>query len=416
MPNSIETIVTRLSLIPIILVLASCDKAYDPACSLTVGTKEDFKRTPGLWVSERIPGQSSWLPQIPQTNGSLPSNALWLDVKSIDLPLDKGAHELHVLATWTAKPPPWLTTYEPNSIVDIVQARDGQWQVYQYLPDDTPAQTRSSPTDKTGFWRVSGAVVNGVLNVCAIYTGGWIAVTRLVQGQWEPWTDVMKSGAGLAPGGIGDVACASVLNPSTNQQELHVCAITSGTGIWHTIETAPGSFLPFGQVTSVAEGNHHEDFFEPLEIDCAGEGSQLHLVVTAAPGGGQYARAWYTARNPSGWRPFTELANLTEGLPSTGLWHVGIGLCNPDVPLQGSASGPQLNVILSGNAKIYSLMHSTNSVQWSGTPTPSNWSPSQEITAINNTTDQFGQPAGPLNQLGNWTGIGVGLRPFKFEP
>ena len=210
------------------------------------------------------------------------------------------------------------------------------------------------------FSRVSGASVAGKLHVCAVETTGQIERTIFdpATNRFEGWTDIeLRVGE---TGRFIDVACASVFNPATNVEELHVCGVTDDGRLWHSRELPFRTFSGFGDVEGVAgEGG------EFTRVDCAGNASQLHLVGITT-----YGVAWHTVRGAASWRPFENVHDSLYPSKPAIYSDVAIGFCNWEVPPDGQRDVSQLNVVLieRNNNSIWHTIRAANPVQWSAAP------------------------------------------------
>jgi hypothetical protein len=145
------------------------------------------------------------------------------------------------------------------------------------------------------FTSVSVAGVREQLHVCALSNGRIWHISRRnnpsVQADlsgfddWGFWTDV-ESQAGGNRGPFVDVSCASVRNPTTGSDDLHVCALSrSTTGrLWHTIGTGPLTANGFSTWTPLVNVGQAAGLPWALHVDCAGNRGQLHLAVATGPG------------------------------------------------------------------------------------------------------------------------------------
>jgi hypothetical protein len=95
----------------------------------------------------------------------------------------------------------------------------------------------------------------------------------------------------LAVGADSWTWVAGVMNPATQNEELHACAVTEDGRLWHSVRTGPTSWTPFGDVE--AQAGAHGPFGA---VDCAADGNLLHVVAVSRDG-----RAWYTIRSVTAW-------------------------------------------------------------------------------------------------------------------
>jgi hypothetical protein len=267
------------------------------------------------------------------------------------------------------------------------------------------------------FHRVSGAVVEGKLHICATETQGQVErnIFDPATGHFEGWTDIeMHSGSEV--GNFVDVACASVVNPATGLEELQVCGVTDDGHLWHSVESPPRTFTHFADV-EYANGRDVGTF---KRVDCAGNKGQLHLVGVTTSG-----RAWHTIRIPGGWSGFEDVLDQAPADPSTltppgshgGMLDVAIGFCNDYVPADGPRDVSQLNVVLTedggqrGDSRIWHTIRATNTVAWSPGSVPTHWRPMRDLGPIINHDSLTPVPATTVSTL--WGGFSVGFRPYR---
>jgi hypothetical protein len=353
------------------------------------------------------------------------------DIKAIDVPLVNGAHEVHILAVIFSS---MDVVHFGWDLGEIVQDNMGNWGTgFAPLNALVPAGLSGGPLGSdlgrtASFRRISAAVVGGVLNACAVEDKGQIELNRRVNGAWRGWTDAeraMSGKTGIIPDGqfndVGkfvDVGCASVLNPATGMEEMHICGVTDDGKLWHAIETAPFVFTSFADVQ-----NAISQVGQFIRVDCAGNGSQLQLVGVTKDG-----RAWHTIRVPSGaWQPFENVADQanSNGLLNTftgSFGDVAIGYCNDGVPPSNTSDVSQLNVVftsptpVAGGGGIIFTIRAANTIHWNGALTAQHWRPLQDIsTMIEGPSDvtnianrQALDPGSP-----SWDSFSIGRRPFS---
>jgi hypothetical protein len=352
------------------------------------------------------------------------------DVKVIDLPGTNGAHEVHVLAAVFSQ---MNVSNFGWDLAELTQDSTGAWSAPVRISALVPAGKPGGPlgTDlgrSANFQRISAAVIGGVLNACAVEDQGQIEVNRRINGAWEGWTDVERdtSGkSGIIPDGqftdVGqfvDVGCASVLNPSTGSEELHVCGVTADGKLWHTTETSPFIFTQFENVQDAI--GKVGDF---IKVDCAANQSQLHLVGITKDG-----RAWHTERIPSG--AWAQFENVSDQAGSGGILssfsgsfgEVAIGFCNDYIPPNGSQDVAQLNVVFTNPPQvpqnIWFTIRADNPVQWNAV-TLQKWRPLQDLFPVVQSpivlnTQQLTQTQDP--KANSWDGFSVGVGTLPFSP
>jgi hypothetical protein len=286
----------------------------------------------------------------------------------------------------------------PANLVDRIQGSDGAWSAI-----DLPNLFRGSSLRPS---RVSTASVNGELNVCVTASGGQImTVLRSNASPFDPeaskWQDLLdiESLGGGERGNFVDVGCAGVINPSTQQEELHICGVTDDGRLWHAIQVSRGgvSFSTFGDVE--AQAGDQGDF---VRVDCAANKSQLQLVGVTSSG-----RVFHTIRNPSGsWRPFEDVLSAAAPPPLswlTKIKDVAIGYCNDFISADGPRDASELNVVVMDDSfHLWQTIRAANPISWSPTGgAPSFWRPHIDFDA------EIGRSSGIA--LG---GFSIGARPF----
>lgn len=131
----------------------------------------------------------------------------------------------------------------------------------------------------------------GTLHVCAITAGGGISHTlRTNAGAWQPFMGDVKA-ATSDPGYAVAVGCAA-----DSDGRVHVCVTTTTAEVWHTIRHADGSWNPgFSKLTMSAPGPGR-----PEGVACAADANRdLHVCVTTSDGA-----IWHTIRHANGtWVP-----------------------------------------------------------------------------------------------------------------
>ena len=351
------------------------------------------------------------------------------DLKAVDVPLAQGGHEVHILAVIFSM---MNVANFGFDLAEIVQGSNGVWGPFRRMDALVPSGMSGGPLGSdlgrsASFQRISSAVVSGVLNACAVEDKGQIERNRLVNSQWEGWTDVERATSGktgIIPDGqftdVGqfvDVGCASVFDPASGAEQLHVCGVTADGKLWQSRETSPGMFAPFVDVQAGA--GKVGDF---TKVDCAGNKSQFHLVGITKDG-----RAWHTILIPSGaWRPFQNVFDQAQsnGLLSTfsgNFADLAIGFCNDGVPPNAPSDVSQLDVVFTslapaGNDQIWLTIRAINPVRWNGMLAAQNWKPLKDISSLverpsdaQNVKDTLARGAASGTF---WKGFSVGARPF----
>lgn len=148
--------------------------------------------------------------------------------------------------------------------------------------------------------RSNGAQLSGIVadfNLPPMLKTMWHTI-RHADGSWQPFFGDV-GGQVLPPGVFASVDCAGI------DGELHVCGVTEGGGMWHTIRHADGSWQPFfGDVKGQA-GNPGPF----LAVGCAGINAELHVCGVIVTDGG----IWHTIRHSDGsWQPFGDVKSQTS--------------------------------------------------------------------------------------------------------
>ena len=149
-----------------------------------------------------------------------------------------------------------------------------------------------------------GADAAGVMHVCAITTdGGMWHTLRQSDGTWQSFFGDVKS-VTSNPGAFQSVACAT--EPGG---VLHLCGSTSDGSIWHTLRRPDGSWSPgFGDVKA-AVGSDAGAF---PAIGCGVDSVGTLHVCGANPDG----LLWHTLRRPDGsWQQGFGQVNGAAGDP-----------------------------------------------------------------------------------------------------
>jgi hypothetical protein len=309
-----------------------------------------------------------------------------------------------------------------GGVSDMIQDADGLWRSPRTLDNTVPSGQTGGPlgTDRGRggiFERVSAATVEGKIHICAVEADGQIERNIFDPANAGPdpfdgWTDIeMKLGSDR--GRFVDVACASVVNPATTLEELHICGVTNDGGLWHSVESPSRTFTVFGDVKGVSG-----DVGQFNRVDCAGNKSQLHLVGVTR----NAVKAWHTIRIPTAWSPFANVLDQATGGPTAGYFlDVAVGFCNDGVPPSGNSDVSQLNVVLTGPptqisgpsprpSGIWHTIRSTNPVQWTPQANATNWRPMQDLSPILNHTVSSPDPTSDPR---TWKGYSVGFRPMR---
>jgi hypothetical protein len=256
----------------------------------------------------------------------------------------------------------------------------------------------ASASDPTYFTGVSIAGVREELHVCAlarsleagdlwhIYRRNNRTAHAEAGGfdDWSNWTDIKRMTGDTSPLRFRAVSCASVRNPTTGTDDLHVCAV--GGKLVHAIGSGDLSSSGFSKWTGFSDvGTAARIPAGAIDVDCAGNRGQLHMVVTTVTG------VWHTIRNPSGvWAQATNVvaaAGMPPGVTRIFPGNVAIGFCNDGVRTDGGSDYSQLNVAITNayaSDPIYHTVRSTNPIAWTEGAAPSYWKPATDLRAETN--------------------------------
>jgi hypothetical protein len=196
-----------------------------------------------------------------------------------------------------------------------IRLADGSW---PFAFGDVQAQTRKvGPNPGIGPTPRVACTVNGQgdLHVCAIDTNGGLWHTiRLANGNWPfAFGDVQAQTRKVGPNaGIGPtprVACAV-----NAQGDLHVCAIDKDAGLWHTIRSVDGSWpFAFGDVQRQVRLVGPNPGIGPTPEAACSVNPQGDLHVCAIDQG---HGLWHTIRRSDGTWPFA-FGNVQSAVPSS---------------------------------------------------------------------------------------------------
>ena len=200
-----------------------------------------------------------------------------------------GQFELHVCATTST-----------GGLFHLLRRLDGSW---QRIFGDVKAAVRGDP----GPFREVACALDGTgqLHVCALTNaGGIFHALRRNDGSWSPgWGDV--KGDTSDPGPAISIACAT-----DRELQLHVCVMTAGGGVWHTLRQFDGTWSgPFGDVKAV---NNNPG--SVAEVACAVDrDDQLHVCALTLD-----RAMWHTLRRPDGsWQGSFGSVSAVAGDPGT---------------------------------------------------------------------------------------------------
>lgn len=123
---------------------------------------------------------------------------------------------------------------------------------------------------------VSCAWVNGGLHVCAVDSDGGLWHTiRHADGSWNyNWEDVKAVVGDI--GYVKDVSCVEV------NGELHVCAVVAGGHLTHIIRHADGSWTGLGDVKTVVDHGYYMGYL--VAVSCAGINGELQVCAVNSAG------------------------------------------------------------------------------------------------------------------------------------
>lgn len=355
-----------------------------------------------IWETAReTPGdQGPWSTMAPISTNILPAG-FWdfidLDIAAVPRGSPSGCEESHVALI--SRNGPSLSII-PGEVLYKRQLMDGTWTMGFETLSTGLGSGAYVPAKPWRFERISLARVNDELHVCGITKNygsstmntGILAHTvrvfdpRLDAGgferaQFSNWEDVAALATGS--GSFVDVGCAGVKNPSTNNEELHVCSVGDDGRLWHCVRTSPTLWTHLtnvaGQAGTAAVGSNG-----PFSsVDCAADGNLLHVVAV-----GQDGSLWYTIRGVNGWRPFENVVNAPPPVNPFSrpghVYDVAVGLWNNGVP----AGQWQLIILaLGGPGSAFYTIRSSQQVTWQppltgeGPQPPSTWKPWTDLMA-----------------------------------
>jgi hypothetical protein len=190
----------------------------------------------------------------------------------------------------------------------------------------------------------------GVFNHVVVRgTGSKLWHTLRTDSGWTPWIDV-NAATGAGGTTFAKVGLANV------DGDLHVCATTSGGGVLHAIRYASGSWTGFGDVlgqTGAPPGT-------VVDVDCAGVGSEMHIVM-ATNGGGVF----HAIRTAAGWTGLGDVEGAAGSIPAVTLVSAAL-----------FASDLHVTVRVTGATQYHTLRH--NAGTWTPFATPPNNNSVQE--------------------------------------
>lgn len=141
---------------------------------------------------------------------------------------------------------------------------------------------------------------------------------------WSAWQEVTATAAGH-PGFFSNLDCARVAGQD-GKLDLHVCGVTQGGKLWHTIQLTQGEWQPFEDLGARIGGNWGA-FQRVRMAELVG---QLHICVIVQTSQGQW-RILHSVRHTNGtWESFVDINQpQLAGFPGsfvnvdcTGLWDV----------------------------------------------------------------------------------------------
>jgi Tc toxin complex TcA C-terminal TcB-binding domain/Neuraminidase-like domain/Salmonella virulence plasmid 28.1kDa A protein len=248
------------------------DKLHLVGLTSSGGVEHTLQRRDGTWLGERLDVKT-----VTSDPGSFQAVACAGAVNA-----------LHVCGVTTT-----------GGLFHVLRHFDGSW---QRSFGDVKAATGTNPGR---FSSVACAVDRtGILHVCATTVDGGIWHTlRHTNGSWQPSLGSVKAAARSDPGEARSVACAVDLNNA-----LHVCAATTDGSIWHTLRNQDGSWQHyFGSVKAVTS-----DPGVIRLVACATDRDSVLHVCAVTDGGA----LWHTLRRADGtWQGFFGDVRAAAGSP-----------------------------------------------------------------------------------------------------
>jgi hypothetical protein len=331
------------------------------------------------------------------------------DVDTVNNPLDHEAYSVFTLtgAVPVTGPPPAIRS---GDVGFSRYAWDSSFALLGTVPI-SPPQGPVPPFPKKGFARVSAALVNTRLRVCAIARGDiWIETRDRTadRPQGEPEDRIFLQQWARPESALGDrefvdVACASVWNPAMAREDLHVFGVTKDGHLLRSISPAERLLRPW--VSSAPawediEASFARDVGEIRHVDAASRRFVNQLAIVASTEDG---RAWYF-ESRGGSNSVTDIVagvNATTAPFSTliSVGEVAAGFCDADVPPRGGSEVEwELNILLEDQDRTR-LLHTIRAgvpIEWSPppggvVPSPSQWKPFTDILAGSGRSDPTGK-------------------------
>jgi uncharacterized protein YkwD len=215
------------------------------------------------------------------------------------------------------------TGLEPGTLQLAALTSDGKlWHTIRYTNGnwatfgDVKALTGDPGSIADAEVQVIGTGANSALHLCAITSAGGLWHTaRLSNGAWLPFGDVTAQAGD--PGRFVSVALANI------NDELHVLGVTADGKLWHTIRRVDGTWLPFGDVKGQAgDPGPFTRVAATVQPDPSTGAQSLYVLAITADGG-----LYLTGRNPNGaWSPFgSSSLNTTGAVAQCGVTFTGAG-------------------------------------------------------------------------------------------
>jgi hypothetical protein len=299
----------------------------------------------------------------------------------------------------------------PGDIMINVQGATGFWTPWVVANSIEDGTTYAVPLPRlSNFTRVSLALVNGELHICAVRASGELLhVSRTVTAPgattttYRTWLDV-ESVAGER-GKFVNVACAGVRNPSTGTDDLHLVGNTEDGHVWHAVASGPAMTGTSGSPSSWTTLNDLENALGTelaySDITDAGATSGvLNLVSLTGVGNGPFNLMHYVRFNSGSWSGGTDLIAGAPGAPPTFVsGRVAIARCQYGVQPAGRQ---HLAVALQAGNHVYFTVASSSVEDWDGN---------------SSTTDTYLRPWEDLAVMsgfepGDIVGVGVSERVF----
>lgn len=221
--------------------------------------------------------------------------------------LKKG--QTHVLAVNTA-----------GGLFHTIRAANGTWGGF--------GDVKGAAGNVGSFTRVAAAEINDEVHVAGITSNNHLWHTiRHVNGSWNSFVDI-ETLAGDR-GNFVNIGITGILG------ELQACGVTSDGHIYHALRQASGTWTGFGDIEAAIGG----DIGTVVDADCTAVSGKLQLVAVNSSG-----QVWHTIRSADGsWIPWGNvlLAASNPGAAST----VALSQWRGELQVTINVSGTPYNAI-----------------------------------------------------------------------